>query len=193
MAAILVSCMDTLSFNKQWTNHTAAEWLTMVAILDLYLLMYESITALKWTKWQPYWISCMDSFQWTSSNPTTLVLLTVAAILYLCISIISEQNGGMYGKACHWTFKQLLNNGCHIGFLHSLPAWKFPMYLYQLNKRTRKTLLYGYVVLSEDTNHFLLHCPFFHEDRMRMFVAISLLGNFEITCSNYCTVLTILT
>ena len=35
----------------------------------------------------------------------------------------------------------------------------------------------------EDTNDFLLHCPLFHVDRIRLFVAISLLGNFEITCS----------
>ena len=33
-------------------------------------------------------------------------------------------------------------------------------------------------------NHFLLHCPQFHADRMRVFVAISLLGNFEISCSS---------
>ena len=34
----------------------------------------------------------------------------------------------------------------------------------------------------EDTNHFLLYSPLFHEDRI-MLVGISLLGNLEITCS----------
>ena len=35
----------------------------------------------------------------------------------------------------------------------------------------------------EDSNHFLLHCPLFHEDRLAMFNSISLICDLDITCS----------
>ena len=35
----------------------------------------------------------------------------------------------------------------------------------------------------EDSNHFLLKCPMYHQDRLRMFVSISLICNIEINCN----------
>ena len=52
--------------------------------------------------------------------------------------------------------------------------------LYSLHVIDSPVYPYGYECAA--TNH-LLHCPLFHEDRLRMLVWISLPCNFEITCS----------
>ena len=36
---------------------------------------------------------------------------------------------------------------------------------------------------TEDTNHYLLQCPLFHQDRIRMYLSIGLICDLEITCS----------
>ena len=58
---------------------------------------------------------------------------------------------------------------------------KLNYHLYSLHVIDSPVCPCGYK--CEDSNHFLLHCPLFHEDRLRMFIRIGLLGNFEITCS----------